>query len=130
MTERSAVFDAEAGPDSPNLDVRRSHPPIDRVFDVLAARRQVVDCLARRGETVAFESLVTSVAATRMDIEPVALSEADRESTRHALHHSHLPKLVDKGIVEFDRETETVAPGPRLGIVAASLEAVEELTPQ
>ncbi|MCL7419208.1 MAG: hypothetical protein M8354_15435 [Halalkalicoccus sp.] len=102
------------------------------MFDVLAAdyRRQVVECLARRGETVAFESLVTSVAATRMDIEPVALSEADRNSTRQALHHSHLPKLVDNGIVEFDRETETVAPGPRLGIVAASLQAVEELTPQ
>ncbi|WP_152418820.1 DUF7344 domain-containing protein [Halalkalicoccus jeotgali] len=99
------------------------------MFDILATeyRRQVVVRLDRETGTLPFETLVTSVTAMRTGLEPAALEETDREPTRIALYHSHLPKLVDTGVVEFDRETGTVAPGPRLDVVAASLEAVEKL---
>ncbi len=122
MSERSAVYDSSCRPESPPANQHRSVPSLDRVLDILAAdyRRQVVDCLARRDETVAFDSLVRSVTAKRVD------EGTDLESTRIALYHTHLPKLVDTGVIEFDREAETVGPGPRLEGFRTSLATIED----
>lgn len=128
MSERSAALDAETGPDSPTLD-RGDVSSLDHVFDVLTVehRRLIVERLADENREVAFETLVTGVAAEHSGIDPASLGDGDREPTRIALYHTHLPKLVDAGVIEFDRESGTVAPGPRLGLVSRSLNAVEEL---
>jgi hypothetical protein len=47
---------------------------------------------------------------------------ADVATTRVSLHHADLPKLDDAGLIEWDRESGTVARGPNWGAVAPLLE--------
>ncbi|WP_336344875.1 DUF7344 domain-containing protein [Halalkalicoccus ordinarius] len=95
----------------------------DRLLDTLANahRRRVVRRLFERDAPVPFERLVDDLATT----QAAETGEADREAVRIALHHTHLPKLVDDGVVTFDREESIVEPGPQLRVVAACLDALE-----
>lgn len=69
---------------------------LDELFEVLAhqCRRTVVAELSRAGPTDV-ESLAEEVAATDEQ-----LTKTDAEIS---LVHSHLPRLEDAGVVEFDR---------------------------
>lgn len=97
---------------------------IDRLLDTLANahRRRVVRRLFERGAPVPLGRLIDDLASAQADAGP---DEADREAARIALYHSHLPKLVDEGVVVFDREESVVEPGPQLHVVAACLESLE-----
>ncbi|GKZ15997.1 hypothetical protein HAL_38780 [Haladaptatus sp. T7] len=41
---------------------------------------------------------------------------------RWILYHSHVPKLVDLDVIEFDGDTETITPGPHAVQVLTALE--------
>lgn len=43
-----------------------------------------------------------------------------------AMHHVHLPKLVDDGLVDWDEETNTVTRGPNFEDAAEILELLDE----
>ncbi len=90
-------------------------PPIsdgglDAVFGALATerRRSVVRCLDEHGSPLALDVLAELLAdaersATAADPDPTV---ADEIYT--SLYHVHVPKLVDAGIVEYDRQGDTV----------------------
>jgi hypothetical protein len=85
-----------------------SDPPeftaVDAYLSVLnhPLRRQVVECLkGTEGGQASVEELVASI-----DGEPG--TQADDERVDVQLHHVHLPKLAQSGVVEFD---------PRRGLV-------------
>lgn len=125
MSERIAVVDAERPPDSPGVGQQRTILSIDQLLDVLASnyRRRIVRQLSD-GSAITLDSLVTSITGARMDDR--SMGEApDYESTRIALCHSHLPKLVDSDVIAFDRETETIASGPQLRTATTVLDAIE-----
>lgn len=84
---------------------RSSSRPLDRAFDALCAydRRRILHILVKR--------------------DGLALGDAtppgrDTHRYRTEMHHTHVPKLVDYGYVEFDADREWVRRGPRFGEIA------------
>ena len=106
---------------------------IDTLFDALADeyRRQVLtDLLDRTSRRVSSPSGVSweiaeadEVLLRRHLTSSREISEADEELLR--AHHVHLPKLDDYGFVEWDRETNVVARGPRFEEVRPLLELLD-----
>ncbi|MXR40125.1 hypothetical protein GRX01_01965 [Halobaculum sp. WSA2] len=77
-------------------------------------RRAVVRRLADAEEPVTVESLAASLATTTSDVAGV----------RIGLRHSHLPKLHDADVIDYDAEDGTVRRGPRFDAVASLLRTV------
>lgn len=124
--DRSVVLNASGIESRSQAERRPSPPSMDRLLDTIANthRRHVIRCLFEREGPIAFERLVAIVAEEVGD-ETDAVDEDDHETARIALHHSHLPKLVDRGVVALDHDAETVEPGPQLPTVANCLDALE-----
>lgn len=80
-----------------------SKPPVDDCLDAMAdsQRRHLLAAVAH-GEGVAVGELADYVAER---------TAADRRAVRVSLVNVHLPKLTDLGLVAYDRDDESVAPG-------------------
>lgn len=79
---------------------RRPVPGNDRLLDLLAERRR----------RQVLETLVGSSGQRSLDELTRAVSDADgvdEHETRIELHHTHLPKLAEAGVVSYDREAQT-----------------------
>ncbi|THE65405.1 ArsR family transcriptional regulator [Salinadaptatus halalkaliphilus] len=48
------------------------------------------------------------------------------DSLELALYHTHLPRLADLGLVQWNRETRMVRPGPRFEDITGMLEHCDE----
>lgn len=91
-------------PDSP------PNPPVDSLAKLLEHphRRAALAHLAGRRAPVGLHALA------RQLLESVGTSRGegsvvDVESVAIALHHNHLPRLADSGLVEYDVERRTVS---------------------
>lgn len=74
--------------------------------------RRVLSILRDRSEAMTVEELAERVATTHSDSSPeTEPGRADSYQVR--LHHRYLPKLEDVGLVDWDKETQTVAPTDR-----------------
>ncbi|UPW00935.1 hypothetical protein M0R88_02250 [Halorussus gelatinilyticus] len=84
-----------------------SEPELSRdlVFDVLKNRRRryALHYLRRAEGSVQLSELAEQVAAWENDIEVDAISAAERKRVYTALYQSHLPKLDDAGIVDYNQ---------------------------
>ncbi|WP_254538660.1 DUF7344 domain-containing protein [Halomarina litorea] len=57
------------------------------------------------------------------------LDELDDDNGRRlkiSLRHAHLPKLADKGYIEWDPDTQTIRRGPNFDDIAPLLRLMEE----
>jgi len=79
----------------------------DTVFDVLSsARRRETIAILREEETpIELTTLAEIVAARENDTTVEELSSQDRKRVYVSLYQTHVPKLVDVGIVEHDTDT-------------------------
>lgn len=83
--------------------------PVDSLSELLADphRRAALTCLAGRRAPVGLHALarqvLDSLGSARADSSAV-----DVERLAIALHHNHLPRLADSGLVEYDVERRTV----------------------
>ncbi|WP_227353683.1 DUF7344 domain-containing protein [Haladaptatus salinisoli] len=77
----------------------------DMVFDVLKnqRRRYALHYLKQAEETVQLSDLAEQVAAWENDTTVGAISAAERKRVYTALYQSHLPKLDDAGIVDYNQ---------------------------
>ncbi|WP_458205856.1 DUF7344 domain-containing protein [Haladaptatus sp. NG-SE-30] len=93
----------------------------DMVFDVLKnqRRRYALHYLKQAEETVQLSDLAEQVAAWENDTTVDAISAAERKRVYTALYQSHLPKLDDAGIIDYNQNR---------GIVELAT-AVEQLDP-
>lgn len=85
--------------------------PRDQVFGMLSNRRRrwVLYVLSQQdGDTVDFGTVVDAVSAWEYDVDPAELSWKQRKRIYTALRQSHLPKLDETGIINYDRDRGTV----------------------
>ncbi|MFP8952577.1 ArsR family transcriptional regulator [Natrialbaceae archaeon A-arb3/5] len=78
----------------------------DVIFELLKnrRRREVLAYLLEAEETVTLGELAEQIAAWENDTEVNALSSDQRKRVYVALYQTHLPKMDDAGIVEYDQD--------------------------
>ena len=93
------------------------------VFEAIAhpRRRYLVYTLAEATEW-SLEDLATKLAAWETDTAEANIATLTRQEMYTSLYHSHVPKLVDLDMIEFDADTETITPGPHAVQVLRALE--------
>ncbi|WP_458205199.1 DUF7344 domain-containing protein [Haladaptatus sp. NG-SE-30] len=82
----------------------------DQVFEVLKSprRRYALYYLRREGGTVELSDLTDQVAAWENDTTPAGLTSEQRKRVYISLYQTHLPKLDDAGIIDYEREAGKV----------------------
>jgi DNA-binding transcriptional ArsR family regulator len=89
-----------------------AEPPVlseNELFDVLRNPRRRATMKYLRAEGSADVSdLVDHVGAREFGVEPEALARGQRKSVHVSLYQTHLPKLDDAGVVEYDPDRGTV----------------------
>lgn len=107
-----------------DLTERRNHRGIEagRLFDLLSndVRRYALHYLAKRKDPTSLGELADIV--ERME---GSHSAARYEHLYASLHHAHLPRLVEAGVVTYDPDAELVVATPAVRQFAAYLELAE-----
>lgn len=84
-----------------------AHEPLseDLIFDVLKNRRRryTLHYLKQKNGPVELSELAEQVAAWENDKEVSGLTANERKSVYTSLYQTHLPKLADAGIVDYNR---------------------------
>ncbi|EMA62235.1 hypothetical protein C470_06071 [Halorubrum distributum JCM 13561] len=100
----------------------------DDLFDVLAnqRRRFAVHLLKREpDDAVEIGEMAEQIAAWENGIDTAEISSSERKRVYTALQQSHLPKMDDAGVVEFNKARGVVEPTPALTDVDVYLDVVE-----
>ncbi len=86
----------------------------DELFDVLANRRRryTLHALKQLDGPTELGPLAEQIAAWENDVSVREITGAQRKRVYTALQQSHLPKMDDAGIVEFDKNRGVVDPEP------------------
>lgn len=87
-------------------------PDLNEMFDLLTHphRRYILYYLTQESETADVDTLAASLAALDAD-HPGGAGDTSRETIEMQLHHKHLPKLVDAGVITFARDEQSIALG-------------------
>jgi len=82
----------------------------DTVFDVLssARRRETIAILREEDTPIELTTLAEIVAARENDTSVEELSSQDRKRVYVSLYQTHLPKLSEAGLVDYDRDAGRV----------------------
>lgn len=63
---------------------------------------------------------------TRNKFASISGDEDDPEQLELQLHHSHLPKLVEKGYIDWNHEAQTIRRGSNFDDIAPLLELIDD----
>jgi hypothetical protein len=120
--------DVQSGSES--VGVEGQLPPreileLDHVYEALghSRRRYLCYTLLERTEW-SLTDLATKIAAWENDVPERAVTGLQRERVYVSLYHTHVPKLVDDGVVTLEESTETIAPAENATQVLAALEGM------
>ena len=82
----------------------------DLVFDILSSprRRYMLYYLHRAGEPVSIQELSAQIAAWENDVPVDELTSQQQKRVYVSLYQTHIPKLEEAGIAEYDQEEGTV----------------------
>lgn len=82
-----------------------------QLFGVLTdeTRRRIIRILRGQTGSISEQDLAERLAAMESDSKPEETTSETAEAVLIQLYHIHLPKLVDTGLVEWDRDARTVA---------------------
>lgn len=83
----------------------------DELFNVLQSRRRRLMLWYLHEQTdgeVRIRSLSTQVAALEQGVEPSEVDPSVRQRVQISVYQSHLPKLVESGVVTYDDSRELV----------------------
>jgi len=92
-------------------DETGSDEPTNALFDALAHRyrRFALAALSSRDEPMALADLAVDVAKRETGDTGEWVSKERAREIEISLYHVHVPKLEDVGLVEYDRDRNTVA---------------------
>ncbi len=96
------------------------------LFELLSnqRRRVIFDELLGRNGDIEIGTLAQEIAAIEDDVPVETVSSADRKRVYTALHQSHLPKMAEAGVIEFDSDRGTIEPTPALDDVEIYMDIV------
>ncbi|WP_137287428.1 DUF7344 domain-containing protein [Halorussus salinisoli] len=82
----------------------------DQAFDLLGdgQRRRALAALRESDGAMSLTDLAAETVARVEDVDPSEVTADQRERTATMLHHSHLPRLEDAAVVEYDPATGEV----------------------
>lgn len=102
------VVDSRTAAASPSTDPAEQY--VDALFDVLSRRRRrcALACLMEHTEPVALSELAREVATRENGTAAAEISDDRVRSVESSLYHSHIPKLAEVGVVEYDPERASV----------------------
>ena len=109
---RSRVDPATDVEDSPQNSTDAGASGRNEVFEILSneRRRFVLEYLESEPTGEAdLQTLVTAVAVRENETTPENLTAGERKSVYVGLRQTHLPKMDEVGVVEFDKERGTVS---------------------
>ena len=114
------------GPESSDNPIDPAVLDRDSVFSILNDRRRryVLYALAESPEWT-LQELATRLVAWEEGVEDDDVGPNCRERRYISLYHTHVPKLDDEGVVEFDADTERITTGERAAEVIELLAAIE-----
>jgi hypothetical protein len=94
----------------------------DEVFTLLSnsRRRSVLYVLYQSDSDLDFSDLVSEVASCETGRPPDELDDEVTQSMYISLYQTHLPKLTEFGLVEYDDEERTISLTPRAREAARS----------
>ncbi|SIR77473.1 hypothetical protein SAMN05421858_3783 [Haladaptatus litoreus] len=102
--------------DSPTLreDEKTNTLSKDKIFHILQTqrRRYALRYLKEQGSKVEMRDLAEQVAAWENDTTVQALASKERQRVYIALYQSHLPKLDEEGIINYNQSRGIVKRGP------------------
>jgi IS4 transposase len=105
---------------------------LDEVFELLASRRRryALYYLRGRQEPVHRDEMTRRVAAWEAGVPPDDVSDAAATRVATSLHHVHLPRLREEGLVEYDPRHGDVVSAEQFGRVEPYLDlAADEERP-
>lgn len=120
------MMERQAKTDSSPAD-GRTEIPVETMFDVLNSsyRRHVLSYLSDTTGTTRMDDLAYHVAAWEADTDIAEISDDDAQETEILLYHVHLPKMASVGLVSYDAESKTVAPGESIESATRCIRVVE-----
>lgn len=104
-------------PSELSLGDARSHenatqapPELDEVFAALGhpRRRYLLHALLDGRSEQTLDELATSITAWEQDEPREAVTAEERDRCRVALYHTHIPKLADAGILDYESDDDVV----------------------
>lgn len=102
------------GAHSPKADVAErgdpAAPSLDVIFDLLTnqRRRYALACLTDHTQAIALADLAEDVAVRENECSITEISKETVRTIYTSLYHTHLPKLLDAGAVEYDQVRDLV----------------------
>ena len=99
----------------------------DQAFDLLGdgTRRRALAALQATDGTMSLDELAEATASRAEDVPSEEVSAHRWERTAASLHHCHLPKLADAGIVEYDLAENQVEPTEEVAELEPYFEVIE-----
>ena len=93
-------------------DEAQDEVPLDTVYDLLKndRRRKVMHILNRDGKGE-LRSLADEVAANEYNKEAEKVTSQERKRVYVALYQSHLPKMDDANVIEYNKDRGTIETG-------------------
>ncbi|WP_458204681.1 DUF7344 domain-containing protein [Haladaptatus sp. NG-SE-30] len=88
-----------------------SRPSFDDIFELLSERRRrfAIHHLSEIPDGVAtLSDLVEQVVAWETETSPNDVPDDYRRRVEASLHHTHLPKLADANIIDYDTRSESI----------------------
>jgi hypothetical protein len=120
-----------AGPTTgggPSSDSTGARIAPETIFEVLSnqRRRHVLHYLKARGERATVREVSEQVAAWENEIARNEVTPKERKRVYTALHQTHLPKMAEVGVIDYDRDRGTL----ELTDVVAAFDIYLEVVPE
>ena len=113
---------------SSSPDSSRGRLSKDTIFSMLSNRRRryVLYYLNRNPGPASLRDLAERIAAWENDVEVANLDYKQRKRVYTSLHQTHLPKLDEAGVVDYDRSAGTITLADRATDLDVYLKLVDE----
>jgi hypothetical protein len=100
---------------------------LDHIYEALSHSRRRYLCYTLLEDTEwSLIELATKIAAWENDLPEHAVTDRLKERVYVSLYHSHVPTLVDQGVITYDDVTETIRSAENAEQVLAALAGMGE----